>query len=115
MSLTPVTRTIAGVEKEAYVVTGTEATEEVILRESLMEIDEKYLTLVDQAEGDDLKEKLIATVLPIGINAYTFFKERISLTDDLVALGKRTVVRRDVVGAIVNLQDTTVQLEHALL
>lgn len=111
MALVVVQRTIGGVEKDAYVVTGTGETEEIILKEGLLDIDILFLTTASEAEGDDLKEKLQATTLPNGMNAYATYEPQIELTDVLVARGKRILVKKDKVGAIVELQDAVEALE----
>ena len=114
MALVVVKRTIGGVEKDAYVVTGTGETEEIILKEGLLDIDILFLTTASEAEGDDLKEKLQATTLPNGMNAYATYEPQIELTDVLVARGKRILVKKDKVGAIVDLQDAVGGLQDAV-
>lgn len=112
MALEEVKRTIGGVEKDAYVVTGTGATEEIILKETLLPIDIQFLTLASEATGTDLKAKMVATTLPNGMNAYAQFEQTIELTDVLVERAKRWAIRKDTVGAILELQEAAVAPEE---
>ena len=105
MALEEVKRTIGGIEKDAYVVTGTGATEEIILKETLLPIDIQFLALASEATGADLKAKMVATTLPNGMNAYTQFEQTIVLTDVLIERAKRKTIKDDVVGAILSLQE----------
>jgi len=91
MSLVTVERTFGAVTKDVYVVTGVDATEEIIVADNLAAIDVEFLTIVDAAEGEDLKEKMEVVTLPNGVNAAKFFAPRIFLTAELVALAARRV------------------------
>lgn len=113
MALEEVKRTIGVVEKDAYVVTGTGATEEIILKETLLPIDIQFLTLASEATGADLKAKMVATTLPNGMNAYTQFEQTIVLTDVLIERAKRKTIKDDVVGAILELQEAAVVPEES--
>lgn len=96
--------TIGGKVKEGVVVQGADATLEVILRESLMPVDEVFLNTVSETviEGNEtptLYEQLEVAVIN-GSPALALFASRIKLLVDLVAKGQRTVIETDIVSAV---------------
>jgi hypothetical protein len=76
MALSVVTVQIAGVGKEAVEVTPTPS-QTVILDEFLQTIDYTYLNLADAETGATLLEKLEATTLPNGMNAFALYESMI--------------------------------------
>lgn len=100
--------TIGGKVKKGVVVQGAGATLAVILRESLMPIDEVFLTNVSETviEGNEtptLYEKLKVAVIN-GSPALALFESRIKLLADLTTKGARKVIGSDVVSAVVELR-----------
>lgn len=92
--------------KKAFVVENVEGVDQVILRETLMNVDVDFLKFVDaQGEGADFAEKLKNTKLRNGINAEKFFASRVFAVDELTLIARRGAVKRDLVGAVVALQD----------
>ena len=109
MAIVFVNRTIGGKVKEAVVVQGTAGTEEVILRESLMSVDEKFLTAVSNTvvEGEPtptLFEQLEVAVIN-DRPALDLFASRIKLTTELESKAIRRAVEADVVSAVLALAD----------
>lgn len=106
--------TIGGKVKEGVVVRGADDTLEVILRESLMPIDEVFLTKVSETVIEDnetptLYEQLEVAVIN-GRPALELFASRIKLLADLTAKGARKAIESDVVTAISDIQADVVQL-----
>lgn len=93
--------------KKAFVVENVEGVDQVILRETLMNVDVDFLKYVDEeGEGVDFAEKLKTTKLRNGINAEKFFASRVFGVDELTIAARRGAVKRDLVGAVIALQDT---------
>lgn len=106
--------TIGGKVKEGVVVRGADATLEVILRESLMPVDEVFLntvseTVVEGNETPTLYEQLEVAVIN-GSPALALFASRIHLLSDLTAKGARKAIESDVVSAVVELRADVGQL-----
>lgn len=97
--------TVGSKTKKGLVVGNEGGVDQVILQESLDGVDVRFLNIVDAAEGETIAEKLEATVLPNGIKASDFFASRVVGVDVLTNRQKRQDVSRDIVGAIVALQD----------
>lgn len=92
--------------KKAFVVENVDGVDQVILRETLMNVDVDFLKYVDEkGEGADFSEKLKNTKLRNGINAEKFFASRMFGVDELTIAARRGAVKRDLVGAVVALQD----------
>lgn len=97
--------TVGSKTKKGLVVGNEGGVDQVILQESLDGVDVRFLNIVDASEGVTIAEKLEATVLPNGIKASDFFASRVVGVDVLSNRQKRQDVSRDIVGAIVALQD----------
>lgn len=100
--------TIGGKVKEGVVVRGADATLKVILRESLMPIDEVFLntvseTVIEGIETPTLYQQLEVAVVN-GSPALALFASRIHLLTDLTAKGARKAIESDVVSAVVELR-----------
>lgn len=106
--------TIGGKVKEGVVVQGADATLEVILRESLMPIDEVFLanvseTVIEGNETPTLYEQLEVAVIN-GSPALALFASRIKLLSDITAKGARKAIESDVVTAVSDIQADVVEL-----
>ena len=100
--------TIGGKVKEGVVVRESDDTAEVILRESLMPVDEAFLNTVSDIEIDGVEVPALYQQLEVAVingrPALDLFASRIKLLSDLTTKGTRKAIASDVVSAVVELR-----------
>ena len=100
--------TIGGKVKEGVAVRGADATLEVILRDSLMPVDEVFLNTVSDIEIDGVEVPALYQQLEVAVingrPALDLFASRIKLLSDLTTKGARNAIASDVVSAVVELR-----------
>lgn len=111
MAVTYVQRTIGGVAKDAIVVTGTGATEEIILKEALFAEDLPVMDAIDAETGADFRAKMAVHTTKSGIKADVLYANLVHLTDVLIAKASKNALTKDIPATLVDFENRITTLE----